>query len=46
MKHVRTITRKPAPAIGQIPADVLLAFIIDILEALAALFAAKNPQTR
>lgn len=43
MKHVRTITRKPARALGSIPADVLLAFIIDVLEAFVALFAAKGP---
>ena len=42
MKHVRTITRKPAPAIGEIPADILLAFIIDVLQAFVALFAAKG----
>ncbi len=42
MKHVRAITRKPALAVGEIPAGVLLAFIIDILEAIGALFTAKG----
>lgn len=45
MKHIRSISRKPASAIGSIPAGVLLAFIIDILEAFVALFGAKGTET-
>jgi hypothetical protein len=45
MKHVRTITRKPALAVGEIPAGALLNFIIAILQAIGKLFVEKEGGT-
>jgi hypothetical protein len=42
MKHMRVISKTPAMAVGDVPPSILLAFIINILQAVAALFLFKE----